>query len=92
MDKVELIASEVELFCVTDPTPESNFHMQIGILVLSYRGVPTIKQPEFCSALHFFSIENLPQPIFVGSVDVIRNYLDGKFYIGEYELLLESEM
>ena len=83
-EETGLVATRAELSCITDPTPASNYHMQIGILVLDFEGTPHIKQPDFCSKLDFFPLDNLPEPIFVGSVDIIRNYTEGVLYRGSY--------
>lgn len=83
-EETGLKAIKVRLFCITDPTAESNYHMQIGVEVLEYEGSPVIIEPENCSALDFFSISELPQPIFIGSVDVLKNYSDKILYRSEF--------
>lgn len=83
-EETGILATEMRLFCVTDPTAESNYHMQIGIEVLRYEGEPQIMEPNLCSALGFFPFDDLPQPIFMSSVDVIKNYVERVFYRGVY--------
>lgn len=81
-EETGISAENLRLFCVTDPNPDSNYHMQIGVEVRTYRGHPQIMEPHKCSALDFFRINDLPAPMFVSSVDVIRNYVEGSFYLG----------
>ncbi len=80
LEETGLIAREMRVFCVTDPILESNFHLQIGVEALSYSGTPRILEPRKCTGLGFFSLANLPQPLFISSVGVIRNYQSGSFY------------
>lgn len=79
-EETGLIARKMRLFCVTDPLPGSNHHMQIGVEVLAYDGEPEIKEPEKCDALQFHPLDNLPAQLFVSSVGLIRNYRAGRFY------------
>jgi 8-oxo-dGTP diphosphatase len=91
-EETGLIATDAEVFCVTDPKPDSNYHMQIGILIKGYRGNLTIKEPDFCNELEFFPVDSLPHPIFTSSIDVISNYIDGIFYQGKYRSLIGEQI
>jgi 8-oxo-dGTP diphosphatase len=79
-EETGLVASKLRLFCVTDPLPASNHHMQIGVEALVYDGELEVKEPEKCEALIFYPLDNLPKPLFISSVEVINNYRSGKFY------------
>jgi 8-oxo-dGTP diphosphatase len=84
LEETGIVTTKLKVFCVTDPNPESGYHMQIGVEVLEFRGSPQIMEPEKCSALAFFPITQLPNPLFISSQKVIENFVRKQFYDDPY--------
>ena len=84
-EETGLIAQKMKVICVTDPTKESNFHMQIGVLVMQYSGSPIIKEPNKCSDLSFFDMNSLPRPLFLSSIAILKNFSNNSFYTENIE-------
>lgn len=74
-EETGLFSMEMRVVALSDPGANNNFNLQICVLVESWSGNPRVLEPTICSELDFFPIENLPQPIFVGSKDLIEAYL-----------------
>lgn len=74
-EETGLTALELRVIALSDPTKENNYYLQIGVLVEHWVGEPQILEPEKCSKLEFFSIENLPQPIFIGSKTLLDLFI-----------------
>jgi len=79
-EETGLVAREFRLVCISDATPETNHFLQIGVEALDWRGIPINKEPEFCCALHFYDLEELPNCIFGSSQQLISNYKRGVLY------------
>jgi 8-oxo-dGTP diphosphatase len=79
-EETNLVAKQVRLFCVTDPDPKCNYHMQIGLEVLDFEGELKNTEPNICKSLRFFEINEIPNNLFVASIKIIENYLEGKIY------------
>lgn len=82
LEETGILAKQMHVFCVTDPKAESNYHMQVGVIVDGYEGIPSIMEPDKCSELRFCMRESLPTPLFVSSVQVLKNYINATFYAG----------
>ncbi|WP_161936443.1 nucleotide triphosphate diphosphatase NUDT15 [Chlorobium limicola] len=80
-EETGLVSKKLRVFCVTDPTPESNYHMQVGVIVEAFEGTPSIIEPQKCSELCFFDKLSLPHPIFVSSRQIIENYTSKNVYV-----------
>ncbi|MCT9080678.1 nucleotide triphosphate diphosphatase NUDT15 [Streptomyces fulvoviolaceus] len=64
--------------CVTDPDPEANHHMQIGVEVTDYTGDISVREPEKCERWQFWPLDDLPESLFVGSAPVLRRIRNGE--------------
>jgi 8-oxo-dGTP diphosphatase len=80
LEETGLIMKDGEVGVIGDAIPDNNYHLQIGIIVRDWTGDPQIKEPESCSELRFFSLHDLPRPLFVSSAPLIEGYKDGKLY------------
>lgn len=57
----------MKIFDVSNPSKENNYFLQIGVLINHWIGQPENLEPNRCSALVFFDLDDLPTPLFIGS-------------------------
>ncbi|MCC2630492.1 MAG: MutT/nudix family protein 7,8-dihydro-8-oxoguanine triphosphatase [Candidatus Paceibacter sp.] len=55
--------------------------MTVGLVAESYNGEPKVMEPDEMTEWGWFSFDDLPQPRYFPSFEVIENYLQKKFYI-----------
>ncbi|PCI24834.1 DNA mismatch repair protein MutT [Candidatus Peregrinibacteria bacterium] len=67
-----------EMLCVTDHIlPEVGQHWVSPTFIASLvSGVPTIKEPEKCSEIGWFSLDNLPSPLMTVSENSVKKYME----------------
>ena len=70
-------ALAARVVCVTDPDPAANHHMQIGVEILDHVGEIQVREPDRCERWEFWPVDALPDPLFVGSVEVLRKIRGG---------------
>jgi len=73
-------ALEMRVVAIADATVSNNFHLQIGVEIVSWAGNPTIVEPTKCGRLEFFSLTQLPEPLFVSSIPLLQRYIAGRLY------------
>jgi 8-oxo-dGTP diphosphatase len=81
MEEVGIRPLGLRVACVTDPQPEANHHMQIGVEVLGYEGRITVREPDRCAGWRFFPLDALPEALFVGSVTVLDSVRAGSLHL-----------
>ncbi|WP_405866757.1 MULTISPECIES: NUDIX hydrolase [unclassified Streptomyces] len=81
MEEVGIRPVELRVACVTDPQPEANHHMQIGVDVLGYDGRITVREPDRCERWQFWPLDALPDALFVGSVKVLDSVRAGSLHL-----------
>jgi ADP-ribose pyrophosphatase YjhB (NUDIX family) len=55
--------------------------MTVGLVAGSYTGEPKVMEPDEMTEWDWFSFDDLPQPRYFPSFEVIENYLKKEFYI-----------
>ncbi len=79
-EETGLIATQFRFVCIADATTSTNHFLQIGVEALEWKGVPENKEPEFCSAMRFYHMEELPRDIFGSSQPLIESYRNKTLY------------
>ncbi|MEU5957157.1 NUDIX domain-containing protein [Streptomyces sp. NPDC047525] len=80
-EETGLRAIGTRVVCVTDPDPAANHHMQVGVEILDFAGEPRVLEPERCLRWEFWHLDELPDPLFVGSAGVLRSIRDGALHL-----------
>ena len=73
--------NEVEVICINNNKNEFAHFVTIGLLSQDFTGEASVMEPDEIVEWSWFSIDNLPSPMFPPSVDVLENYKSQKFYI-----------
>lgn len=79
-EETGLHAISTRVVSVSEGTDDTNFHVQIGVLVEEADGEVEVLEPERCREWRFFPLCHLPENLFVASAQVLRKYREGVFY------------
>jgi 8-oxo-dGTP diphosphatase len=72
-EETSLEANDGRVVAVADPLEETNFHMQIGVEISQWSGIPRIVHPEECADVRFWRFEALPSELFLPSRQLLVN-------------------
>jgi len=72
---------KMEVICVNNDKNEHAHFVTIGFFSDGFDGEPKVMEPDEITEWRWFSLDNLPSPIFPPSVHVLENYRKKLFYI-----------
>jgi 8-oxo-dGTP diphosphatase len=81
---IEFNATDMELVHVRSILRPDHSRLHVYFLIHSWKGEPSIKEPELCSELNWFSIDELPSSITNDSKEVLKN-IQEKIYYSEID-------
>lgn len=70
-----------EVFCICDATESTGYFLTIGLLSEDFEGEAKTMEPDKITDWQWFDLDQLPEPLFEPSKQVLENYKAGKFYI-----------
>jgi 8-oxo-dGTP diphosphatase len=77
-EETGLKVAKSKLICVNEDLnflkTDHKHYMTLGVLVEIERGEPEIKEPEKCVQQSWFALEDLPEPMFKPSLNIIKAY------------------
>lgn len=73
--------NDLKLFCVNDSKNEYAHFVTLGFLSENFSGEPQVMEPDEIVEWRWFSLDNLPSPLFFPSAYMIENYHKKLFYI-----------
>ncbi|TSC95224.1 MAG: hypothetical protein CEN87_236 [Parcubacteria group bacterium Licking1014_1] len=73
--------NDVKVICVNNDKNEYAHFVTIGLFSDKFSGEPKVMEPDEIVEWKWFSLDNLPNPLYFPSVKVIENYRKGLFYI-----------
>jgi 8-oxo-dGTP diphosphatase len=79
-EETGLLAESMKLSHVCDAVASANYYLQLGVDILSASGEINNCEPEYCDALDFFSLDNLPKPLFPPSEIMLIAIKAERFY------------
>ncbi|MBS1266314.1 MAG: ADP-ribose pyrophosphatase [Candidatus Woesearchaeota archaeon] len=80
-EETGLKLNSVKVVCVNNDKVENAHFLTIGLFCDDFSGEPKVAEPDKITKWNWFDLDNLPSPMYLPSKKVIRNYLNGKFYI-----------
>ena len=83
LEETNLVADQFEFVNLVNDT-KTDHRLQIGVRALEYSGEFKNMEPNKCSELRFFPLDQLSQPLFIGHIEQIYGFL------AESGLLIES--
>lgn len=72
--------TSLKLISVTNDKVEDAHFVTLGFLCESVNGEPEVREPDEITEWGWFPINQLPQPMFFCSAEVVKNYLANKIY------------
>lgn len=75
--------NEIKLASVSNDIAYGNHFVTLGFICDNFEGQPKIMEPNKITEWRWFSIKELPKPLFLPSEKLINNYIEGKIYKGD---------
>ncbi|MBU3934577.1 NUDIX domain-containing protein [Patescibacteria group bacterium] len=79
-EETGLTVKNLEIISITNDVKEDAHFVTVGFLCDDFEGQPQTMEPDEITEWKFFSLSNLPTPIFFPSEKIIKNYLAKKIY------------
>ncbi|MGM5483590.1 MAG: nucleotide triphosphate diphosphatase NUDT15 [Nanobdellota archaeon] len=81
MEETGIKLNNVDVICINNDVVENAHFITIGLFSDKFEGEPKVMEPDEITEWKWFSLDNLPEPIFFPSKKVLENYKNKKFYI-----------
>jgi 8-oxo-dGTP diphosphatase len=73
----------VKVICVNNDKNEYAHFVTIGLFSDSFSGEAKVMEPDEIVRWDWFSLDNLPSPLYFPSAKIIENYRQGLFYLAQ---------
>jgi len=83
LEEAGLKADKLKLISVTNDIAYGKHYITLGFLCENFDGEPKIMEPERMVEWRWFSLTELPKPLFIPTMKLIDNYLRGEIYKGD---------
>ncbi len=80
LEETGIKAVDLRVISVTNDIVYDNHFVTIGFLCEDFQGEAKIMEPEEITEWKWFSLDDLPFPIYPPSTKITKNYLDKKIY------------
>ena len=80
-EETGITLKNIELFCLNQDKNEYAHFITVGFLSRKFIGEPKAMEPDEIVEWKWFSLKNVPKPIFLPSAKMINNYKKKKFYL-----------
>lgn len=77
---VKVDKEKLKVISLTNDIVKDAHFITVGLLCEDFKGEPKVMEPDEITEWKWFSLDNLPSPIFFPSRKIINNYLSKKFY------------
>ena len=85
LEETNLFVDELEFIGVNNQSrgAENQHWVQVNFCAKKWHGEVKLMEPEKCSSWEWFDIDKLPEPIFKGHKNFVKDYLDKSFFRDE---------
>ncbi len=83
LEETGITLNKVKVICVNQDIIETAHFITIGLFSDTFSGEPKVMEPDEIIEWRWFSLNNLPSPIYFPSAKVLENYKQKKFYISK---------
>lgn len=77
---VKVDKEKLKIISLANDIVKDAHFITVGLLCEDFEGEPKVMEPDEITEWKWFSLDNLPSPIFFPSKKIINNYLSKKFY------------
>ncbi len=81
LEETGIAINTLQVVCVNQDMVETAHFVTIGLFSDDFSGEPHVMEPDEITEWHWFSIDNLPTPMYFPSAKLLENYKQKKFYI-----------
>ncbi len=81
MEETGIQLNTVKVICVNNDVIESAHFVTIGLFSDDFEGDAKVMEPDEITEWRWFSLDDLPDPIYFPSAKVFENYKKGLFYL-----------
>lgn len=80
-EETDIEIRDLEVMSVHNCKNEHAHFVTIGLVAREWKGEAKVTEPDEITKWEWFSLQDLPSPLYFPSREVIENYKQGKFYI-----------
>ena len=77
---IRIKKQSLKLISLTNDIVSDAHFVTAGFICQDFKGEPQIKEPDEITKWQWFSLDDLPQPIYFPSEKILKNYLAGEIY------------
>ncbi|MFH1188230.1 MAG: NUDIX domain-containing protein [bacterium] len=81
LEETSINLNTVQVMCVNQDMVETAHFVTIGLFSDDFEGIPKVMEPDEITEWQWFSLNDLPHPMYPPSLKIIQNYKQKKFYI-----------
>ncbi len=81
LEETGMTLNNLKVFCINNDMVDVAHFVTIGLISDDFSGEPKVMEPDEITEWRWFSIDDLPSPIFFPSAKMIGNYINKKFYL-----------
>lgn len=82
-EETGLILGKLKFIAINNDIIETAHFITVGLLCEDFQGNPLVLEPDEITEWKWFSLDELPKPLYFPSEKVLKNYKSERFYIGE---------
>lgn len=75
--------NKVDVICMNNDVVEDAHFVTIGLFSDDFKGEPKVMEPDTITEWKWFSLDDLPKPLYFPSAKVLENYRQKKFYLAQ---------
>jgi 8-oxo-dGTP diphosphatase len=80
LEETGMHVKKVRVICVNNDKIATAHFVTIGLFSDDFTGEPKVMEPDEITEWHWFSLDQLPSPLYFPSAEVLENYREKKFY------------
>jgi len=77
---IKINKEKLKVISITNDIVKDTHFVTIGLFCKDFSGEPKVMEPDEIIEWKWFSLDELPSPIFFPSEKILKNYLDEEFY------------
>src|SRR3989338_3561681 len=81
LEETGIAINTLQVICINQDMVKTAHFVTIGLFSDDFSGEPQVMEPDEITEWRWFSIDNLPTPMYFPSAKLLENYKQKKFYI-----------